>query len=67
MASDIVPIGTKVKPYGRIDAVGFIRGERYYWLSEGNSIAMMPAELIEPMARQQLEGGVSAKEEQGGK
>jgi len=43
----IIPIGTKIKPYGVIKMVGWV-GERYYWLiDKDNTISMMPASLIE--------------------
>ncbi len=47
----IVPLGTVVKPWGKVSAVGFTGGERYYWLiDEHGTVSMMPASLIEPTA-----------------
>ena len=43
-------LGTKVKGYGEVIAVGWF-GERYYWLSNRRGdVSMMPATLIEPLA-----------------
>jgi hypothetical protein len=45
---DILLIGTEVKPYGIIKAVGWTGGERYYWFEDKHgSVAMMPAYIIE--------------------
>lgn len=50
-------LGTVVKPWGRIVAVanGGMFGERYYFLRDTNprsrSIAMMPADVVEPAGR----------------
>lgn len=48
-----VPLGTKIRPYGTIGAVGSIQGERYYWLTspDGRCVSMMPADVIEPLHR----------------
>ena len=45
----IVPLGTRVPPYGEVVAVGAVSGERYYWLvkDRGRAAAMMPADVIE--------------------
>lgn len=49
MAAEIVPLGTIVKPWGRVAAVGFTGGERYYWLiDEHETVSMMPASVVEP-------------------
>lgn len=41
-------IGTVVKPYGKIAAVGILSGERYYWLiDKQKTVSMMPADEIE--------------------
>ena len=45
--SEPVRIGTKVAPYGVVSAVGWIDGERYYWLTDGQRVAMMPAMVVE--------------------
>ena len=48
-------LGDKVKPWGKIIAIGNGRalGERYYFLKKGNCISMMPASVIEKMYYQQ--------------
>lgn len=43
-----IPLGTVVKPWGRIDAIGILSGERYYWLTKRGAVSMLPAILIEP-------------------
>jgi hypothetical protein len=48
----MIPLGTNVKPYGKVSAVGCIQGERYYWLlSKEGVVSMIPADFLE------LEGG----------
>ena len=42
-----IPLGTYVKPWGKIVQVGWV-GERYYWLmNKRGDIAMMPADVVE--------------------
>lgn len=42
-----LPLGTVVKPWGKIAAVQWL-GERYYFLvSKRGSVSMMPADLVE--------------------
>lgn len=42
-------LNTKIKPYGKIGAVGITGGERHYWLVNDNGdVAMMPWFVIEP-------------------
>jgi hypothetical protein len=49
MNSEPLPLGTVVKPYGKIGAVMFTGGERYYMLtSKDGDVAMMPWFVIEP-------------------
>jgi hypothetical protein len=45
--SEIIPIGTRIDPWGEIVAIGLTGGERYYWLDDGDSVAMIPAAIIE--------------------
>jgi hypothetical protein len=41
-------LGTVVKPWGKIYAVGSLGGERYYWLiDKHDTVSMMPAMAIE--------------------
>ena len=47
MTTTIVPIGTRVPPYGVVDGVVFKDGERYYFIRNGDDIALMPATSIE--------------------
>lgn len=43
-------IGTVVEPYGKIGAILFLSGERYYHLIDDDGcVSMMPAEMIEAM------------------
>jgi len=43
----LVALGTEIKPYGRISAVGWV-GERYYWLvNKRGDVSMIPASIIE--------------------
>lgn len=42
-----LPLGTVVKPWGRIDMIGITGGERYYWLVDGNIVSMIPATMVE--------------------
>lgn len=43
-----IEIGTVVKPWGTVMAVGIHGGERYYWLSNKYGvISMMPADVVE--------------------
>ena len=43
----IIPLGTKTK-WGKIAAVGFRDGERYYMMIDKHgSVALMPAEAVE--------------------
>ena len=45
------PIGTRVKPYGKIVGIMSECGERYYFLlGDEGGIALMPATTIEPRA-----------------
>lgn len=54
--SDILLIGTEVKPYGIIKAVGWTGGERYYWFEDKHgSVAMMPAYVIEKRPLNEVE------------
>lgn len=51
-----LPLGTMVPDYGRIDVVGWTGGERYYWLTGPNGVAMVPAFIIEPLVRSSKTG-----------
>lgn len=42
-----LPLGKVVKPYGKIGAILWTGGERYYLLHKGRSVAMIPATVIE--------------------
>jgi hypothetical protein len=43
----IIPIGYEVKPWGKVIAVGWLQGERYYWLLDIRGISMMTAARVE--------------------
>lgn len=46
-------LGTKVKPWGTVEAVGITGGERYYWLIDKHgTVSMMPACVVEPNAHE---------------
>jgi hypothetical protein len=45
MIKKILPIGFKVKPWGRIVMVGWV-DERYYWFKNKNEISMIPATVV---------------------
>jgi len=46
--SQPIPLGTIVKHWGKVAAVGYISGERYYWLvDKRGSVSMMPADTVE--------------------
>lgn len=50
----VVPLGTFVHPLGKIGAVGFIGGERYYWtVGHDGAVGMMPAHTVERLATRQ--------------
>jgi hypothetical protein len=50
-ADPIVPLGTKVVPFGEVAAVGIREGERYYMLVDRHGdVSLMPASVIEPIA-----------------
>jgi hypothetical protein len=47
------PLGQIVKPWGKIGAIGFVKGERYYFLIDREgSVSMMPADVVERARRQ---------------
>ena len=47
--SPIVPLGSKVKPYGYVAAVLITGEERYYLLlDKHNVVSLIPANVIEP-------------------
>lgn len=47
-AQRLVIIGTVVKPCGQVSMIGWISGERYYWLRDSSgSVSMMPADVVE--------------------
>lgn len=45
---DLIPMGAELEPYGKVGMIGNISGERYYWFTKENYVAMMPASLVEP-------------------
>ena len=46
-----LPLGSHIPGYGVIGAVGYTGDERYYWMCKSNSVAMIPASIIEPLVR----------------
>lgn len=40
-------LGLQVEPWGIIQAVAFLSGERYYFLTGRGGVAMMPAGVVE--------------------
>ena len=53
---NLLPVGRRVEPYGKIAAVGSIEGERYYWFVEGNGVSMMPAFMIGELVEKEKKG-----------
>lgn len=53
--SNIIPIGTIVKPWGKVVAIGFTKGERYYWFVDDNCVSMIPAFMVEAPVAQRTE------------
>lgn len=50
-------LGERVEPYGTVEAIGLLSGERYYWLIDKHGVvSMMPADVVEPRAPAQEEG-----------
>jgi hypothetical protein len=42
----LIKIGTVIKDFGKVVAVGWI-GERYYWLIKNGVVSMIPASTLE--------------------
>lgn len=57
----MIKLGTIVKPWGKVKAVGVIEGERYYWLTLGNLVSMIPANVVEGATVESAEA-IQAKE-----
>jgi hypothetical protein len=49
---DMLPIGTKVKPWGAVAGYSWSMGERYYLFAE-KGVALIPAKDVERMAKKQ--------------
>jgi hypothetical protein len=50
--NDLIPIGTTIKPWGTVKAVGYV-GERCYWLVDAiGSVSMLPASTLDWHYRQ---------------
>jgi hypothetical protein len=45
----MIPLGTKTR-WGKVVAIAALNGERYYFLTSGESVAMLPADLVESAA-----------------
>lgn len=43
-----IPLGTIVKPYGEVVAIGYL-GERYYWMERDGVISMICGDVVERM------------------
>ena len=42
-----IPLDTEVPPYGKVAAVGFKDGERFYmFVDEGGGVTLMPGDLM---------------------
>ncbi len=48
----VVPLGTILEPYGEVSGVTNRGGERYYFLTGGIGVSLMPSDLIEKMYSQ---------------
>lgn len=45
----VIPLGTRVGPYGKICAILLLQGERYYHLIDRHGgVSMMPQEALDP-------------------
>jgi hypothetical protein len=44
-----LPLGTTVRPYGKISAISYRGGERYYMFTRasGKDVSLVPADIIE--------------------
>ena len=42
-----LPLGKVVKPWGKIGAILLTGGERYYLMSKGRCVSMIPAFMVE--------------------
>ncbi len=53
-----IQLGNVFKPYGVLVAKGCLSGEEYYWFANqiADSIAMMPASVIDPLWEMQCQG-----------
>ena len=48
MTDAMLRLGT-VTEWGRIDMIGSLEGERYYWMTDSRGVvSMMPADVVEP-------------------
>lgn len=46
-----IPLGTFVMPFGKVEAITYTGGERYYMMiGHDGATALMPASVIEPAA-----------------
>lgn len=49
----LIPLGTEIRIYGRVAAVGVIEGERYYWIVDGSQcVSMMPATTMNALLKE---------------
>ena len=47
MGNVLLPLGTKTE-YGKIEMIGFVGGERYYWMVDRfGCVSMIPAFMLE--------------------
>lgn len=43
-----IEIGANVEPWGKVAAIGFLQGERYYWfIGKDDVVSMIPASTAE--------------------
>lgn len=43
-----IEIGANVEPWGKVAAIGFLQGERYYWfIGKDEVVSMIPASAAE--------------------
>lgn len=50
-----LPLGTVVKPYGKLGAILLTGGERYYLFSKERCVSMIPAFMVDPPRPQKRE------------
>src|SRR3990167_1697431 len=45
----MIPLGVSIHPLGKVAAMAYEQGERYYWFVDKDDVTLMPADVVEPM------------------